>query len=113
MISLLIFFLSDSSSSLKLNFSFLGSEITTVISPFLEKFTFDKSFTEVLIYSSWYFVISLQITISLFEKNSFISLILFSSLFGDMKNTIEASSDDKFLNNFLIRLCFSGRNPQK
>ena len=101
LINLLIFFLSDSCSSLKLNFSFFGSEITTVISPFLEKLIFDNSFTEVLIVSSWYFVISLQIIMSLFKKNSFISSILFTSLFGDIKKIIELSSDDKFLNNFL------------
>ena len=74
----------------------------TVISPFLEKLTFDNSFTDVLMYSSWYFEISLQITISLLKKNSFKSSILLSSLFGEMKNTIEHSSDDKFLNNFLV-----------
>ena len=43
---MLIFFLSDSSSSLKLKFSFLISEITTVISPFLEKLIFDNSETQ-------------------------------------------------------------------
>ena len=112
-INLLIFFLSDSWSSLKLNLGLFTSEITTVISPFLEKLTFDNSFTDVLIYSSWYFVISLQIMIFLFKKNSFISAILLSSLFGEIKKTIELSSKDKFLNNFLTWTCFSGRNPQK
>ena len=105
-INFLIFFLSDSSSSLKLNFSFIFSEIITVISPFLEKLIFDNSWTGVLMYSSWYFVISLQINISLFEKNSFMSSILLLSLLGDIKNTNEHSNFDISLNKFLIWFFF-------
>ena len=40
--------------------------------------------------------------ISLFKKNSFMSSIFLLSLFGDIKKTIEHSTDDKSLNNFLI-----------
>jgi len=108
--SFFIFFLSNS-LNLLLFFSPFFSDKTNVISPLKLPLKFSIFETSNLIYSSYIFVISLQIRISLSKKNFFSIGITLTNFFADIKKTIDEFRSAKILKSLLISLFFSGKKP--